>query len=256
MGGLMNPLSLLADIPNLQGLSLQVVALPTQAFFVYRIYVLSGKNMMAPLLWVIPAMFQIVATILHVAKAFYSANGFVHSLLRYAICSYMEQSLTLSNLAVGGTVDALIAIFMTILLLRQRTATGFVGTLHILQWLTIFAVNTGLWTAMFTVLSAVLMHVFSTSALYMVFSIPLSSLYCNALLANLNVRSYVRGEGTTHKFNAGAEMVVMDRTASNDTTTAKQSMRFSSAIHLDIRKTMELASFPDLSRKPGPEHMV
>ena len=76
------------------------------------------------------------------------------------------------------------------------------------------------------------MHVFSTSALYMVFSIPLSSLYCNAFLANLNVRSYVRGEGTTHKFNAGAEMVVMDRTASNDTTTAKQSMRFSSAIHL------------------------
>ncbi|KAN0073573.1 hypothetical protein V8E55_012243 [Tylopilus felleus] len=246
MGGLMNPLSLLADIPNLQGLSLQVVALPTQAFFVYRIYVLSGKNMMAPLLWVG----------IHVAKAFYSANGFVHSLLRYAICSYMEQSLTLSNLAVGGMVDALIAIFMTILLLRQRTATEFVGTLHILQWLTIFAVNTGLWTAMFTVLSAVLMHVFSTSALYMVFSIPLSSLYCNAFLANLNVRSYVRGEGTTHKFNAGAEMVVMDRTASNDTTTAKQSMRFSSAIHLDIRKTMELASFPDLSRKPGPEHMV
>jgi len=37
MGGLMNPLSLLADILEfiLQGLSLQVVALPMQAFFVY-----------------------------------------------------------------------------------------------------------------------------------------------------------------------------------------------------------------------------
>ncbi|KAN0100024.1 hypothetical protein V8E55_000008 [Tylopilus felleus] len=258
MGGLMNPLSLLVEIPEfiLQGLSGAVVALPTQAFFVYRIYVLSGKNMIAPLIWVIPAIFQNVATIFYAAKAFYSANGSVHIVSFIEIHDHFFTCITLSNLVVGAAVDALIAIAMTILLFCERTATGFVGTLHILQRLTIFAVNTGLWTAMFAVLSAILIHVIPTSALYTVFAIPLSSLYCNALLANLHARSYIRGEGTTH--NAGAEMVVMNQAASNDTTTAKQSTRFSSAIHLDIRKTTESASFPDanLSTKPGLEHMV
>ena len=33
---------------------------------------------------------------------------------------------------------------------------------------------------------------------YTVFGFPLCSVYCNTLLANLNARTYIRGETTTH----------------------------------------------------------
>lgn len=41
----------------------------------------------------------------------------------------------------------------------------------------------------------------------MVFGIPLSSVYCNTLLANLNARTYIRG-GTTAP-DTGADAVMM-----------------------------------------------
>ena len=41
----------------------------------------------------------------------------------------------------------------------------------------------------------------------MVFGIPLSSLYCNTVLANLNARAYIRGESATH--NPDTDLVIM-----------------------------------------------
>jgi hypothetical protein len=59
------------------------------------------------------------------------------------------------------------------------------------------------------------MHVFPSNFLYVVFAIPLSSLYCNTLLANLNVRVYIRGEATTHY--PGGDLVMMSLQLSGDT---------------------------------------
>ncbi|KAN0086307.1 hypothetical protein V8E55_007441 [Tylopilus felleus] len=123
MGGLMNPLSLLADI-------LEFI--------------------------VIPAMFQIGEMMLEIfkgfesdgAKVFYSVNGMqfariclplasrsVHIVSLTEISDPFFMCITLLNLVVGAVVDALIAIAMTILLFCQWTTTGFVGsnTRQILQ---------------------------------------------------------------------------------------------------------------------------
>ena len=41
------------------------------------------------------------------------------------------------------------------------------------------------------------MHVYPGSAIYVVFAVPLCSVYTNTLLANLNARGYIRGEMTS-----------------------------------------------------------
>ncbi|KAH0835521.1 hypothetical protein J3R83DRAFT_9208, partial [Lanmaoa asiatica] len=63
------------------------------------------------------------------------------------------------QLSVAAGEDLLIAIFMTFLLFRERTANGLASTTHILQRLTVFAVNTGIWPATFAILTIVLVRV-------------------------------------------------------------------------------------------------
>jgi hypothetical protein len=69
---------------------------------------------------------------------------------------------------------------------------------HVLQRLTVFAINTGIWTAIFALSTVIFLHLYPSNLLYVVFAIPLCSVYCNTLLANLNARGYIRGEMTTH----------------------------------------------------------
>lgn len=91
------------------------------------------------------------------------------------------------------------------------------STAHILQRLIVFAVNTGTWTATFALLTIILvralrddrirlqpfliqtqqLHIFPSNLIYTVFGVPLCTVYCNTVLANLNARAYVRGE-TSH----------------------------------------------------------
>jgi hypothetical protein len=54
-----------------------------------------------------------------------------------------------------------------------------------------------------------------------VFGIPLSSLYCNTLLANLNARAYIRGETTTH--NPDTDLVIMGLPGSGEIKAEDQS---------------------------------
>lgn len=42
------------------------------------------------------------------------------------------------------------------------------------------------------------MHTFPTKMNYVAFSIPLCTVYCNTVLANLNARQYIRNEMTRH----------------------------------------------------------
>ncbi|KAH0830142.1 hypothetical protein J3R83DRAFT_1490, partial [Lanmaoa asiatica] len=60
-----------------------------------------------------------------------------------------------------------------------------------LERLTVFAVNSGIWTAIFSLLAAILVHISSSNLTYAIFFIPLCSIYCNTLLANLNARIYL-----------------------------------------------------------------
>ncbi|KAI9566346.1 hypothetical protein HD554DRAFT_2174528 [Boletus coccyginus] len=251
MAGLANPSAMMDEIPEL--VQLQILS---EGFFVYRIYLFSGKNIVAPILWIIQAIYQIVAGIIYVAKSFYSADGSLHVFGYDVIEDSFHQSIATSCLCLNVTVDVLIAIVMTYLLVRKRTANGFASTTQNLQRLTMFAVNTGIWTATFAVLSLILLRRYPSNLLQVVFGIPLSSLYCNTLLANLNARTYIRGEAVTH--NVGSDLVTVSSPVSGDTNADKQSeeTKFVSPAHQGIWKTREVVTFRDFNRSTEAENSV
>jgi len=96
-----------------------------------------------------------VGAIIYDARAFYTVGGSLQVVGFLGIDDHFFSSLIFSGLIVSAAIDVLIAIALTFLLLRRRSTTGFASTAHILQRLTMFAVNTGLWTALFAVLSAI-----------------------------------------------------------------------------------------------------
>ncbi|KAN0088217.1 hypothetical protein V8E55_005274 [Tylopilus felleus] len=247
MAGLVNPLSFFIGNPELVLLYLMtsVVAIPTQGYFVYRIYLFSDKNIVAPVIWVVLALIPLVCSIMYIAKALYSANG-----VQVVTLNVLEgdQFVILATLcfSIAAGIDVLIAMFMTFLLIRKRSATRFAGTAHILQRLTVFSVNTGTWTATFALLSVIFLHVFPSSLIYGVFAIPVCPIYCNTLLANLNARAYLRGEETAHD----ADMDLFSGSGLRVVNTSKgvkqrgQANSVSSA-HQGVWKTTEVVTFSD-----------
>ncbi|KAI9464696.1 hypothetical protein HD554DRAFT_2280573 [Boletus coccyginus] len=222
----------LNGIPELtiQMLFTALVAVPAQGFFVYRIYVFSGKNIVAPLIWVPLALYQLGETshILGELKSnrirskyqcvpaftygecsiMWISSSLLYKLhfalinvlfaLSYQLAGlsvFREKSfidITTSALSVAAVVDLLIAILSIFLLFRKGIATGLSSDAHIVQRLTVFAINTGIWTAVFALMTAILLRLSPLTFLSSVFGVPLCSVYCNTLLANLNVRAYIR----------------------------------------------------------------
>ncbi|KIJ64691.1 hypothetical protein HYDPIDRAFT_111257 [Hydnomerulius pinastri MD-312] len=94
----------------------------------------------------------------------------------------------------AAAVDIAIAIAMCTLLAMGRT--GFnEKTDRILLRLIFISLNSGIWTAVFALLSTILLVALpSTEIVYAGVYYPLCTMYYNALLANLNIRAYMRGD--------------------------------------------------------------
>jgi len=108
------------------------------------------------------------------------------------VLSPAARSLGTIFIAAAAFIDLAIAVSM-VLLLRKGMIDGMTQTQKIVTHLIIYSVNTGLWTALLAISTAVTMIFFPTSFVYVALSFPMSSLYANTLLANLNVRHHVRG---------------------------------------------------------------
>jgi len=223
-----------------------LVAVVTQGFFVYRIYAFNGKSILAPLVWVPLAIYQLVSILIYVAKVLYSANG-VHAVDFLVLSDRFFMDLATSSLSVAAGVDILIAGFLTFLLVRKRTALGYSGMVHVLQRLTVFAINTGIWTATFALLTAILLHVFSSNLLNAMFSIPLCSVYCNTLLANLNAREYIRGEMTTRNVDSSANRLQVSG-GCNITQQRGETEPIQMSEHLEHSGGMEFLMMPTESK--------
>jgi hypothetical protein len=232
-----------------------MVAVTTQGFFVYRIFVFIGKNMVVPLIWVPLAIYQLGSVLMYVWKALYIADG-VHAVELAVLGDRFFMNIATSSLSVAAGADVLIAVFLTLLLTRKRIATGYTSTAHILQRLMVFVVNAGIWTATFAILSLVLLHLYPTNLLYSVFAFPLCSVYCNTLLANLNARSYIRGDPVVD--NIGAELAMGSPGASSDPKTMIQSgdIKFAPSPFMNIRKTTEAITFTDMDRSQTTQNTV
>lgn len=251
---LLDPTAISQQIPELalQILSAAPISMPTQGFFVYRIYIFGGRNLVAPILWGSQMIVQIVIAILYVARSLYTSNGHVQSVSFTVLDTTFFKDTIIVALTLAAIVDVLIAISMTYLLFKRRAVAGFESSAHILQRLTVFAVNTGIWTASFAVLSAILLRALpSTNGLYLVFSVPLPAIYCNTLLANLNARTYIRGGTTSH------ELVVMSGGGmSGGTRTDTRDVKVSPSTPLNIRKETEVVTFTDVNRVTTPEDCI
>ncbi|KAG1751532.1 uncharacterized protein EDB91DRAFT_1078297 [Suillus paluster] len=94
-----------------------------------------------------------------------------------------------------------LGVFTASLKLHRQAMT--LATSEMIQRMIIFSVLSGIWTALFALLDMITYLGFPNTAVYVVFDLPLCSLYCNTLLASLNSRDsciatgrYINGGGT------------------------------------------------------------
>ncbi|KAH7908435.1 hypothetical protein BJ138DRAFT_1157635 [Hygrophoropsis aurantiaca] len=159
-----------------------------QSFFTWRIWKLSSARMrgIIPIMIMPFVIVQPVLCITFVAQALENNNG-VSSVEGTSVMQYIE---AFCGTAAG--VDIAIALVMCTLLYMGRS--GFnKHTDRMLLRLMFISVNTGLWTALLSiVVIALLVGLPSSNREYIAGCFPLATLYCNSVLANLNARSYVR----------------------------------------------------------------
>ncbi|KAG9317622.1 hypothetical protein JVU11DRAFT_1832 [Chiua virens] len=130
-----------------------------------------------------------------VAAQFLVAIIFSGKTIRLTEFSQLGSVRALSKSINGTTAagDTVIALILCVLL--QRSRTGFQKSNTLINKLIIFSVNTGLLTSVFALASLISISVWPNAFVYTTFYFCMGRLYCNTLLATLNARKILRGEG-------------------------------------------------------------
>ncbi|KAG9311677.1 hypothetical protein JVU11DRAFT_7914 [Chiua virens] len=182
--GSVNPKVLLIGHPEFffKYLLTGYISVSVQAFFAYRIYTLAERNLrfIAPLIWFISGMIQIVSCIAYVAKGLYIKNGVLQGVPPTQLGHEPFATLTTTILSTAAVADCFDCLFHDILARPQPELDR------------VLEVNTGIWTALFAVVSLITLHVFPSSAFNTIISTPICSVYTNTLLASLNARASIR----------------------------------------------------------------
>ncbi|KIJ57878.1 hypothetical protein HYDPIDRAFT_120233 [Hydnomerulius pinastri MD-312] len=160
-----------------------LVSSSVQSFFVYRIWFLSKDRFK----WSFPVVLMPFVT----AQPGYTANAMVNTSVQ-AISGPFLTKLTNALNGTATAVDISISIALCTLLAMGRT--GFnENTDRMLLRLIVISVNTGLCTVVVAFLAIILLVVSPNDLIFTGVYCPLCTVYCNTLLASLNVRSYARG---------------------------------------------------------------
>lgn len=158
-----------------------IVSVCVQGIFVVKAQRLSEtRSRVLPSLWIPLALFELGAAIYCVVTSFQYGNSvFFTASLKGVVVSY---------LAVMAFVDIATAFFLAkYLRILHRKAMTFALS-EAIQRLIIFSILSGIWTALFALLDMITYLGFPNTAVYVLFDLPLCSLYCNTLLASLNSR--------------------------------------------------------------------
>ncbi|KAF9029137.1 hypothetical protein BDZ89DRAFT_734283 [Hymenopellis radicata] len=200
---------------TIQGIFTILISIPTQFFFLHRIYKLSGnKAIILPVFLVLCIILQLVTGLLY-----FSWTLSTHDLTD--ILSGVKRRTGVVYIVSAAFIDLVIAGSM-VYLLRSAKVEGMSQTRRMITKLIVLSVNTGLWTALLAVFCAMALIVYPTTFIFIGLYLPISSLYANTLLANLNVRQYVRG---THDVLSLSVMVATPNTGVN-TGTGDSSVHF------------------------------
>ncbi|KAJ7090957.1 hypothetical protein C8R43DRAFT_1050199 [Mycena crocata] len=160
-----------------QPLCIILVGLPIQMFFIWRVRTLTGSNILPAVifLFALTAAGGGLATSVRVPAAKHFSN--IPHLFRSAEIWLIAESIT----------DLMIAASLSIAL--NRSKTGFPLTDTVVDKIIRMTVQTGMITALFSILDMVSFLTVTNATLNFMWNIPISKLYSNALLSTLNART-------------------------------------------------------------------
>ncbi|KAJ7301862.1 hypothetical protein B0H14DRAFT_2756704 [Mycena olivaceomarginata] len=184
--GDLGPISQINKEVILQGFFTIFVSVPVQLFFLHRIWRLSGNKIIVPLFLLACIVLETVAGITYFQWALQK------NATPAAILVGTKRATGIVYLITAASIDVVIAISMVYLLWSAKVH-GLTQTRRMVTRLIVYSVNTGIWTALLAVFCAMTMIAYPTTFVFIGLYMPISALYCNTLLANLNIRQYVRG---------------------------------------------------------------
>ncbi|KAJ2919041.1 hypothetical protein MD484_g1373, partial [Candolleomyces efflorescens] len=104
--------------------------------------------------------------------------------------------LFIANMTTAAAVDILLAVGLCAVLWRTYLeivsgVAGFKSGVTMIQRIVLLTLNTGIWTALFTILTLAMSIRYPRYLIHVVFCFTSSPVYVNMLLANLNARSAI-----------------------------------------------------------------
>ncbi|KAJ7638513.1 hypothetical protein FB45DRAFT_903096 [Roridomyces roridus] len=206
----------------LQGFFTIFVSVPVQFFFLHRIWRLSGNKVIIPLFLSACIVLETVSGLTYFQWAL-QPNATPASILVGT-----KRATGIVYLITAASVDVIIAICMVYLLWSAKSH-GLTQTRRMIARLIVYSVNTGIWTALLAVFCAMTMIAYPTTFVFIGLYMPISALYCNTLLANLNVRHHVRGATDDFSLSGIPTTTIDFRRGTSDTAPAVSTLDRSTA---------------------------
>ncbi|PAV15925.1 hypothetical protein PNOK_0878300 [Pyrrhoderma noxium] len=176
------------------------VILFVQLYLLYRVWILSkGK------LWLV---IGISASILleFILTTYFHVDDFKSRTFPELMSS--SSWIAKLSLSINTITDILFTVSLIVLL--QRSKTGFRGSNGIITKLTVFAINTGLLTSILAIAVIITMQIYPYALIYLALYCCSSKLYTNTLLATLNFRMITERVAEV-QLSMNTELTVLDR---------------------------------------------
>ncbi|KAI0648722.1 hypothetical protein C8Q79DRAFT_1007296 [Trametes meyenii] len=162
-------------------------------FFARRVYLISRKYRL---------LVAVAVTLSVVALGFASAST-AEAVVKITFEGF-EHVTWLDSIGFGAIVISDVLTTSVLIIVLKRSRTGIRRTDHIVDSLILYAVNTGLLTGIFNMLSLFFALVAPTNMIYIGVSIVATKVYANSLLAVLNTRRSLAEREAAVTTNGGA----------------------------------------------------
>ncbi|KAJ6483055.1 hypothetical protein DFH09DRAFT_1292065 [Mycena vulgaris] len=159
-----------------QPICVMLVGFPIQLFFIWRIWNLTGQNVIPFVIFV----FSLVA----LGGGLWTTVR-IPSFAEFRRIPLLHTSATVWLIGSAGT-DLCIAFSLAIALKRMKT--GFAATDTVVDKIIRMTVQTGMLTALFSILDVVSFLTIASTTVNFMWNIPISKLYSNCLMSTLNAR--------------------------------------------------------------------
>ncbi|THU91396.1 hypothetical protein K435DRAFT_968222 [Dendrothele bispora CBS 962.96] len=201
-----------------------LVSSPVQLFFAYRLWMFSGRRNI--FIAILPLVIAQPGLLTAFTVTCYSRDTTTNATL------YMMQNLPVAAWSIAAGCDILITFSLLGYLWKSRnqplTLSGFHSSKKTLDRMTVLTINTGVWTAIVSLLTMILLVALPEDPAFTAVSFLMGPLYCNTLLANLNSRGYLRSA------DGDSSDVVFNHTFGSTRTQTQRESRNSDIVNLVI----------------------